>query len=158
MIIANVRVQLERELGYGLEERSWRFLIEKLHVADHLYHGLSLSALADRAREIKLREICLALPDTKEGIAWKHPVFRVREKMFCGYEELDGKMTVGLKLEVPHADLLAQDPRVVRSQYFGKHAKWVSIDAASIDDWDDIANLIMESYLLSAPKQTLGKE
>ncbi len=56
MIIANVRVQLERELGYKLEEKSWRFLIEKFHVADHLYHGLSLSALADRAREIKLRE------------------------------------------------------------------------------------------------------
>ncbi len=56
MIIANVRVQLERELGYRLEEKSWRFLIEKLHVADHLYHGLSLAALADIAREIKLRE------------------------------------------------------------------------------------------------------
>ena len=56
MIIANVRVQLESELGYKLEEESWRFLIEKFHVVDHLYHGLSLSALADRAREIKLRE------------------------------------------------------------------------------------------------------
>ena len=106
---------------------------------------------------IKLREICLALPDTTEGVAWKHPVFRVREKMFCGYEELDGKMTVGFKLEVPHADLLADNPGVVRSQYFGKHAKWVSIDAASIDDWDDITNMIAESYLLSAPKRTLAK-
>ncbi len=56
MTIANVRVQLERELGYRLEEKSWRFLIEKLHVADHLYLGLSLAALADIAREIKLRE------------------------------------------------------------------------------------------------------
>ena len=56
MIIANVRVQLERELGYRLEEKSWRFLIEKIHVADRLYHGLSLSALADHARQIKLRE------------------------------------------------------------------------------------------------------
>ncbi len=57
MIIANVRVQLERELGYRLEEESWRFLIDKFYGADHLYHGLSLSALADQAREIKLREI-----------------------------------------------------------------------------------------------------
>jgi predicted DNA-binding protein (MmcQ/YjbR family) len=77
--------------------------------------------------------------------------------MFCGYEELDGKMTVGFKLEVPHADLLAENPSVLRSQYFGKHAKWVSIDAASIDDWDDISNMIAESYLLSAPKRTLAK-
>ena len=106
---------------------------------------------------IKLREICLALPDTTEGVAWKHPVFRVREKMFCGYEELDGKMTVGFKLEVPHADLLAEEPRLVRSQNFGKHTKWVSIDAANIGDWDDITSMILESYRLSATKRTLAK-
>lgn len=31
-----------------------------------------------------LRQICLALPDAKEAVAWRHPAFRVGEKMFCG--------------------------------------------------------------------------
>lgn len=106
---------------------------------------------------IKLRDICLALPDVEEGIAWKHPVFRVGKKMFCGYEELDGKPTVGVKLEAPHADSVAEELRVVRIQNFGKHTKWASIDVASIDDWDDIANMILESYRLIAPKRTLAK-
>jgi len=104
----------------------------------------------------RLRQICLTLPDTKETVAWRHPAFRVGEKMFCGYEALDGKMTVGFKLEAAHAELLAQDPRVVRSQNFGQH-KWVSIDAADIDDWAGIADMIMESYRLSASKRTLAK-
>lgn len=103
----------------------------------------------------RLRQICLTLPDTKETVAWRHPAFRVGEKMFCGYEELDGKMTIGFKLAAPHAELLAQDPRVVRSQNFGKH-KWVSIDAAGIDDWAGIADMIRESYRLSASRRTLA--
>ncbi len=32
----------------------------------------------------KLREICPALPDGTEGIAWKHPVWRVGKSMFAG--------------------------------------------------------------------------
>ncbi len=32
----------------------------------------------------RLRQICLTLPDTKETVAWRHPAFRVGEKMFCG--------------------------------------------------------------------------
>ena len=52
----------------------------------------------------KLREICLALPDTKETLTWGSPYFRVGEKIFAGYDEEDGRPSVGLKLEKPHAE------------------------------------------------------
>jgi predicted DNA-binding protein (MmcQ/YjbR family) len=104
----------------------------------------------------RLREICLMLPDTREGTAWRHPVFRVGNKLFCGYEELDGKWTVGFKAEAEHAEQLRDDTRGVACQNFGKH-KWVSIDAGRIDDWEGIAGLILESYRLSAPKRSLAK-
>ena len=104
----------------------------------------------------KLREICLALPDTEEGLAWGHPVFRVAGKLFAGYEELKGKWTVGFKLEPEHADLLVHDESVVAMQNLGGH-KWISLDAERIDDWDGVAAHVLESYRLSAPKRSLEK-
>ena len=104
----------------------------------------------------KLREICLALPETTEGVAWKHPVFRVAGKMFCGYEQLSGKWTVGLRMDEGQAEVREHDTDVVASQYMGKH-KWVSIDDAAIEDWDGIADLIRDSYRLTAPKKALAK-
>jgi len=104
----------------------------------------------------KLREFCLSLPDVTEEVAWGHPVFKAGGKMFCGYEELDGKWTIGFKLEVPHAELLASHPRVLRAQSFGRH-KWVSLATGAIGQWDGVRDLIMESFLLSAPRRTIAK-
>ena len=42
----------------------------------------------------RLREICLALPDTKETLTWGSPYFRVGEKIFAGYGEEDGSPSV----------------------------------------------------------------
>ncbi len=104
----------------------------------------------------RLRKICLSLPDTTEKMAWGHPTFRVVGKMFAGYEEIQGKMAVGFKLEVPHAELRMQDPRFIQSVQFRTH-RWVSMDAAQIDDWDDVHEMIMEGYRLAAPKKMLAK-
>ncbi|HEY8767283.1 MAG TPA: hypothetical protein VIP09_08490 [Dehalococcoidia bacterium] len=57
--------------------------------------------------------------------------------MFAGYEEVRGKWCVNVKLEEPHADLLLDGPRVVSSQYLGGK-RWVSLEAASIEDWGGI--------------------
>jgi predicted DNA-binding protein (MmcQ/YjbR family) len=63
---------------------------------------------------------------------------------------------VNVKLEEPHADILLDDPRVVASQYLGGK-RWVSLEAATIDDWDEITDMVIESYRLSAPKLSLAK-
>jgi predicted DNA-binding protein (MmcQ/YjbR family) len=104
----------------------------------------------------KLREICLALPDATEGTAWGHPVWRAGKAMFAGYEELHGNWCVNVKLEEPHADLLLDDPRIVSSQYLGGK-RWMSLEAATIEDWDEIADMVLESYRMSAPKKSLAK-
>jgi predicted DNA-binding protein (MmcQ/YjbR family) len=75
-------------------------------------------------------------------MAWGHPVFRAGKAMFCGYEEVRGKWCVNVKLEEPHADLLRDDPRVVASQYLGGE-RWIWLEAASIEDWGEIADLIV---------------
>jgi predicted DNA-binding protein (MmcQ/YjbR family) len=38
-----------------------------------------------------MREICLALPDTKETLIWGQPHFRVGEKIFAGCGDEKGR-------------------------------------------------------------------
>ena len=37
----------------------------------------------------RVREICLALPDTRETLTWDSPYFRVGDKIFAGYGDTD---------------------------------------------------------------------
>ena len=101
----------------------------------------------------RVREICLALPDTKETPTWGKPHFRVGEKIFAGCEE----GVVGMKLDKGHATaLIAADPRCTRAPYVG-HAGWISMDLSGPVNWDEVCELILESYRLIAPKRSLAK-
>jgi predicted DNA-binding protein (MmcQ/YjbR family) len=104
----------------------------------------------------RLRAICLALPDTKETITWGQPHFRVGEKIFCGYGEEHGRVSIGFKLERPHADLVVDGDRYRRAPYVGQHG-WVSMDAARVDDWELVRAFVLESYRLIAPKASQKK-
>ena len=100
---------------------------------------------------VRLRRICLALPGTKETITWGKPHFRVGEKIFCGYGEEQGKAVIGFKLEKPHAELLVggdgDGGKFRRAPYVGHHG-WVSMDAARIDDWEQVRAFVEESHRL----------
>jgi predicted DNA-binding protein (MmcQ/YjbR family) len=105
----------------------------------------------------KLRQICLALPDTRETPTWGQPHFRVGEKIFCGYGEEGGTPSIGFKLGVElAAEVIEADPRFRRAPYVGQHG-WVSMDATRVDDWDELKAMILESYALIAPKRSLAK-
>ncbi|AKT43845.1 MmcQ/YjbR family DNA-binding protein [Chondromyces crocatus] len=104
----------------------------------------------------RMREICLSLPDTKETLTWGEPHFRVGEKIFAGCGEGKGVVSIGFKLEMEHALDIIQDPRFTKAPYVG-HKGWVSMDAAGITSWDEVRELIHESYRLIAPKKSLAK-
>jgi predicted DNA-binding protein (MmcQ/YjbR family) len=103
-----------------------------------------------------MREICLALPETKETLTWGQPHFRVNDKIFAGCGEENGKTVIGFKLEMEHADAIVQDARFWRAPYVG-HKGWVSMDANQVDDWAEVQPLVLESYRLIAPKRTLAR-
>ncbi len=117
-----------------------------------------MGATADRYDPLqKMREICLALPDTKETLTWGSPHFRVGEKIFAGYSEEDGRLSIGFKLEKPHAEArIANDSRFTRAKYVGQHG-WVTMDLADAEGWGEVEELILESFHLIAPKRTLAK-
>ena len=104
----------------------------------------------------KVRAICLSLPDTKETPTWGQPHFRVGEKIFAGCGEEKGRVTIGFKLEMKHAREIVKDPRFTPAPYVG-HKGWVSLDGRKVSDWDELRELILESYELIAPKKSLAK-
>lgn len=104
----------------------------------------------------KVRAICLSLPDTKETPTWGQPHFRVGEKIFAGCGEEKGRVSIGFKLEMKHAREIVKDPRFSPAPYVG-HKGWVSMDGREVSDWDELRELILESYELIAPKKSLAK-
>lgn len=104
----------------------------------------------------RLREFCLALPDTTESEKWGKPHFCVCEKIFAGCSTENEHPVIGFKLQKPRATATVQLPGFSIAPYVGRHG-WVSMDASVIDDWELIEDMIMESYRLIAPRKTLGK-
>ena len=102
----------------------------------------------------RMREICLALPDTKETPTWGKPHFRVGEKIFAGFGEENGRAVIGFKLTMPHAKAIIANPRFWPAPYVG-HRGWVSMDTTGLEDWDQVRELVLESYRLIAPKRTV---
>jgi predicted DNA-binding protein (MmcQ/YjbR family) len=104
----------------------------------------------------KFRAICLSFPDTKETPTWGKPHFRVGEKIFAGFGDEDEKCSIGFKLEMDHARAILRDKRFTRAPYVG-HKGWVSMDVSGATDWDQVRELVEESYELIAPKRSLAK-
>lgn len=103
----------------------------------------------------KLREICLALPNTKETATWGKPHFRVGDKIFAGFGEEDGQHAIGFKLAPEHAAAKVKDARFRPAKY-GGHKGWVSMDAFAVTDWEVLRSLIHESFRLIAPKRIVA--
>lgn len=102
------------------------------------------------------RAICLSFPDTKETLTWGKPHFRVGEKIFAGFGEEEGRFSIGFKLEMDHARAILRDRRFKPAPYVG-HKGWVSMDVTGATDWDQVRDLVEESYELIAPKKSLAK-
>lgn len=99
----------------------------------------------------KLRAICLALPDTRETLSWGSPHFRVHDKIFSGIGEERGRLAIGFKLEMDHADAVIQDPRFWRAPFVGRYG-WVSLGVTPKMNWREVKAFVEESHRLIAPK------
>ena len=110
-------------------------------------------------RRARLLEICLALPDA-EAVTPSGD-FRtcfVRGKKFAYYlddHHGDGIVSVCCKTGlIAQAELVAAEPeRFYVPAYIG-HRGWVAVrlDLASVD-WDEVSELVRESYRAVAPKR-----
>ncbi len=106
----------------------------------------------------RLRRICLALPEAHEVEAWGEPTFRVRNKIFAmhasvGHHTQD-RPAVWLKAGPGNQAFLvrAAPDRFFVPPYVGPSG-WVGVWLDGAVDWEDLRELVHDSWRLVAPKK-----
>jgi hypothetical protein len=102
----------------------------------------------------RLRELCLAFPEAAESGGVGNPSFKVRKKIFAMQHGHEGRPSLWVKAPGGVQELLvgAEPARFFRPPYVG-HAGWVGAWLDVELDWDELADLIEESYRMTAPKR-----
>lgn len=119
-----------------------------------------MSTASSRTTLARIRKLCLALPEAVERPFGDHtaPAFRVRDKFFAMVTEDGSSVTLKAPKGVQSV-LVASDPaRFFVPRYVG-HIGWVGVrvDLTDPPDWDEIAEMITESYGLTAPKRLAAR-
>jgi hypothetical protein len=110
----------------------------------------------------KLRELCLALPEAHEVMAWGEPTFRVKNKLFAMYAAPDnhhgaGRPAVWIKAEDGEQELriAADAERFFRPPYVGPSG-WVGVQLDRRVSWTMVAEMLTAGWRLVAPKKLLA--
>ena len=107
----------------------------------------------------KLREICLAMPEVFEKEAWGECTFRVTGgSMFAmtdNNHHSSGHVAVWVKAPAMVQEILVgSDPkRFFVPPYMGKQG-WVGVRIDYKVKWDQLAAILKDGYLMSAPKKS----
>lgn len=111
----------------------------------------------------RLRKICLALADAHEVEAWGEPTFRVRNKLFAMYAAANnhhggGRPAVWIKAPPGNQDLMVRTApdRFFVPPYVGPSG-WVGVWLDRGVDWDELTELLRDSYRMTAPRRLLSK-
>jgi len=111
---------------------------------------------AARSALARIRAICLALPEAEERPFGGHtaPAFRVRDKLFVMTSEDGTSMTMKAPRGAQQVLVASDGERFFVPKYVGSKG-WVGVrlDLRAAPDWDEMAELIMEGYCLTAPKR-----
>ncbi|MGB3955899.1 MAG: MmcQ/YjbR family DNA-binding protein [Brooklawnia sp.] len=103
----------------------------------------------------RVRAIALRLPEAKEKVAHGRPYFYTT-KVFTSYgawskqEDAQHPQSVLLKLDESERQALLQRPGAFVPGYWGPSG-WVGLDLDETTDWEEVTELITESYLQTAP-------
>jgi hypothetical protein len=108
----------------------------------------------------KVREICLALPETSERLSHGSPSFFIREKKtfvsFTDNHHGDGR--VGIWCPAPpgvQEQMVEAEPnRFYRPPYVGVRG-WLGVRLDIDPDWEELEGIIEEAYRHVAPKSVL---
>jgi predicted DNA-binding protein (MmcQ/YjbR family) len=104
-----------------------------------------------------LRELCLAFPEAVEGGGVGNPSFRVRDKIFAMQHGMNGRPSLWCKAPPGAQSVLvsAEPLRFFVPPYVG-HNGWIGLWLDVDIDWDQVTELVEESYRMTAPKRLLS--
>ena len=120
-----------------------------------------MASTADKTLD-RLREICLALPETTERPSHGAPTFFVRDKktfvMFMDDHHGDGRLAIWCAApEGVQGSLVDEEPeRFFVPPYVG-HRGWVGVRLDIDVDWDEVAGIVEDGYRLVAPKRLVAE-
>ena len=107
----------------------------------------------------RLRRLCLALPEAHEVEAWGEPTFRVRNKLFAMYASPGnhhggGRPSAWCKATKTNQELMidAAPDRFFKPPYVGPSG-WVGVWLDGDCDWKELAEIVQDAYILTAPKK-----
>ena len=123
-------------------------------MSDAPSHGLA----APEPVLARLRELCLRLPEAVEAGGVGNPSFKVRDKIFAMQHGHEGRPSVWFKGDDGVQELLvgSAPDRFFRPPYVGHHG-WVGEWLDGDVDWDELADLVEESYRRTAPKRLVAR-
>ena len=100
-----------------------------------------------------VRDIALGFPDAVEKETWGHPTFRVRDRIFVSYGVDDeGRSQVTMKAAPGEQEsLLAEGEPFFLPKYVGVKG-WIGVRVGEDTDWNEIAELVADSYREIAPR------
>jgi predicted DNA-binding protein (MmcQ/YjbR family) len=116
----------------------------------------------DDATLERLRAICLPLPEAAETGGVGSPCFKVREKIFAMRHPMrlpsGDRPSVWCKARPGLQIALTQSApeRFAVPPYVG-HRGWIAVYLDGAVDWDELADLIEESYRMTAPKRLIAR-
>jgi hypothetical protein len=117
----------------------------------------AMVAPEERERTLgRLREVCLALPETSERLSHGAPTFFVRGKraflMVLTNHHGDGRFAIWCAAGPGQQELLVDtDPeRFFRPAYVG-HRGWLGVRLDRGLDWDELAGIAEDAYAEVAP-------
>jgi hypothetical protein len=100
---------------------------------------------------VRLRRVCLALPETMEKETWDIPTFRVRDKIFAMAHD-PGTVWCKAPRGVQTILVTAAPDRFFVPPYVG-HKGWIGVRLDRKVDWTEVEALIRRSYRMTAPKR-----
>jgi hypothetical protein len=110
----------------------------------------------------RIRELCLALPETSERLSHGQPTFFVRDKrsflMVLDNHHGDGRFAIWCAAEDGAQELLMEaDPeRFFRPPYVG-HRGWLGVRLDRGLNWDELAGIVEDAYAEVAPPKLLAE-
>jgi predicted DNA-binding protein (MmcQ/YjbR family) len=108
----------------------------------------------------RLRAICLRFPEAEEAGGVGNPSFKVRGKIFAMRHALHkvDRWSVWFKAPLGVQQLVVGDDptRFFVPPYVGSKG-WIGAYLDVEQDWDELADLVEESYRMTAPKKLVAE-
>ena len=93
----------------------------------------------------QLRQLCLALPETNEGLQFGQPCWRAGKKAFCSVHRYQRRLTLSVWVGVEQQVSLTFSSRYRIPAYSGGNG-WIELDLEDEVNWAEVAALLDTSY------------